>query len=141
MVRDWVSPAISAFMFYVNTNVLLVDQSWTYCFCYFFFLFLSNQIFLGNFFIIKAFLREAILKKSLLLFGHCQNRLDPPWPPVFLDTYEEIFVRTKKSRKGKFLMSKFKHKSASYVSKKTGGVKAVLTMSKYEQIFSLSCFP
>ena len=34
-------------------------------------------------------LREAIPRKNLLLFGHCQNCLDPPTPAV-LDTYEEL---------------------------------------------------
>ena len=38
-------------------------------------------------------LKEAIPKKYLLLFGPCQNCLDP----VFLDTYKELFVRTQKS--------------------------------------------
>ena len=33
--------------------------------------------------IVKFFLlREAIPEKNLLLFGHCQNRLDPPHPCV-----------------------------------------------------------
>ena len=37
-----------------------------------------------------CWLREAIPGKNLLQFGHCQNRLDPPPPPAFLDTYKEF---------------------------------------------------
>ena len=37
-------------------------------------------------------IREGRRGKNLLLFGHCQNRLDPPSPPGFLDTYEELLM-------------------------------------------------
>ena len=53
-------------------------------------------------------------KKSAPIWTLSKSPRTSP-PPVFLDTYEELFVRTKKCRKGKFLMSKFKHKSASKV--------------------------
>jgi hypothetical protein len=35
--------------------------------------------------VVVAVVREAILEKNLLLFGHCQTRLDPPlcsWTPT-----------------------------------------------------------
>ena len=34
------------------------------------------------------------------------SKLPWPPPPVFLDTYEELFCKTKKCQKGKFIMSK-----------------------------------
>ena len=74
---------------------------------------LSKKIEKKIFFIAMP-IREAILKKkTLLLFGHCQNCLDPP--PLFLDTKKEPFILTGKSAEIFFIWSNFRQKSASTV--------------------------
>ena len=47
-----------------------------------------------------SLVREARRRIFLLIFGHCKNCHDPP-PPVFLETYGELFLKQKKVQKKK----------------------------------------
>ena len=42
----------------------------------------------------QVHLGKQDVKKNLVIFGHCQNRLAPP--PLFLDTHQELFFGQKK---------------------------------------------
>ena len=57
--------------------------------------------------------REASPEKNLFIFGHCQNRLDPP--PCFLGHLRGTFFKPKKVPEKMFIMSNLKQKSASKV--------------------------